>query len=605
MNIWRIGTRWKLIKRIIRQYLERKIQRRMILNFVGLGVLPIIIVSIILIQLTENTVRSYIFDRNLEIARGAKKEIELFIEKPLTILGTLLQTRDILEMERFTQSRIINKIYQKYNQIFQKIFILDPSGKAIVTTSFGEEFKDYSMETYFNVAMQADTFFSQVDFTPSRFPVMQISLPIMKYNTVEGVLVGEIDLKFIWNLVDTIKVGRTGSAFLISSDGSVIAHHDKQLVLNRESYSNFFFYSELMDGNENVDIYEYQGKEMIAAYAPIADLRWGIIVQQTSIEAFELARKMRNRVTIFIFIMTLLALGLAYTTIKVITKPIEFLVQGVRKYAGSNLSHRIKVERHDELAVLANEFNAMADSLEKNQKQLREMERLAALSRFASLVSHEIRNPLNAMNINVQILRRLISQADSPPDNKIKYLNIITTEINRMNNLVTNFLAIAKQPELNLIRSDVHQILEEVVLILEAQAKSLGIQIKRSYAGDSLYGMFDHNQLKQVFHNILLNAFEAMPNGGLVTVSTSILNSKNQTTTERSKLLIEFDDTGHGISKQNMNEIFELYYTTKKTGTGLGLAIAKQIIEGHRGDIRVESEEGIGTHVLIELPLDG
>lgn len=577
----------------------------MILNFVGLGVLPIIIVSIILIQLTENTVRSYIFDRNLEIARGAKKEIELFIEKPLTILGTLLQTRDILEMERFTQSRIINKIYQKYNQIFQKIFILDPSGKAIVTTSFGEEFKDYSMETYFNVAMQADTFFSQVDFTPSRFPVMQISLPIMKYNTVEGVLVGEIDLKFIWNLVDTIKVGRTGSAFLISSDGSVIAHHDKQLVLNRESYSNFFFYSELMDGNENVDIYEYQGKEMIAAYAPIADLRWGIIVQQTSIEAFELARKMRNRVTIFIFIMTLLALGLAYTTIKVITKPIEFLVQGVRKYAGSNLSHRIKVERHDELAVLANEFNAMADSLEKNQKQLREMERLAALSRFASLVSHEIRNPLNAMNINVQILRRLISQADSPPDNKIKYLNIITTEINRMNNLVTNFLAIAKQPELNLIRSDVHQILEEVVLILEAQAKSLGIQIKRSYAGDSLYGMFDHNQLKQVFHNILLNAFEAMPNGGLVTVSTSILNSKNQTTTERSKLLIEFDDTGHGISKQNMNEIFELYYTTKKTGTGLGLAIAKQIIEGHRGDIRVESEEGIGTHVLIELPLDG
>ncbi len=577
----------------------------MILNFVGLGVLPIIIVSIILIQLTENTVRSYIFDRNLEIARGAKKEIELFIEKPLTILGTLLQTRDILEMERFTQSRIINKIYQKYNQIFQKIFILDPSGKAIVTTSFGEEFKDYSTETYFNVAMQSDTFFSQVDFTPSRFPVMQISLPIMKYNTVEGVLVGEIDLKFIWNLVDTIKVGRTGSAFLISSDGSVIAHHDKQLVLNRESYSNFFFYSELMDGNENVDIYEYQGKEMIAAFAPIADLRWGIIVQQTSIEAFELARKMRNRVIIFIFIMTLLALGLAYTTIKRITKPIEFLAQGVREYAGSNLSHRIKVERQDELAVLANEFNAMADSLEKNQKQLREMERLAALSRFASLVSHEIRNPLNAMNINLQILRRLINQADSPPDNKIKYLNIITTEINRMNNLVTNFLAIAKQPELNLIRSDVHQILEEVVLILEAQAKSLGIQIKRSYAGDSLYGMFDHNQLKQVFHNILLNAFEAMPNGGLVTVSTSVLNSKNQTTTERSILLIEFDDTGYGISKQNMNEIFELYYTTKKTGTGLGLAIAKQIIEGHRGDIRVESKEGIGTQVLIELPLEG
>jgi signal transduction histidine kinase len=598
-----IRTQWQLTKRIVRRYLERKIQRRMILNFMGLGVLPIIIVSFILIRLTENTVQSYIFDRNLEIARSAKKEIELFIEKPLTILGTISLSRDILEMERFTQSRVINKLLQEY-QIFKKIFILDRSGIAVVTTSFGEEFKDYSQEQYFNITMHADTFFSEIDFTPSRFPVMQIALPIKKYSTVDGILVGEIDLQFIWDLVDKIKIGKTGYAFLISSNGTVIAHPDKQLVLNRESFSHFPFYQELMTGHENINIYDYQGIEMLAAYSPISDLRWGIIVQQNEAEAFELARKMRYQVTIFVFIMALLALILAFMTIRRITKPLEVLVQGARKYAESDLTHRIKVKRHDELAVLANEFNKMAESLDKNQKQLRRMERLAALSRFASLVSHEIRNPLNAMNINMQILRRLITQADSPPEKKVKYLNIITSEINRMNNLVSNFLAIARPPELNLIRSDLHQILEEVILILEAQARSLGIQIKRIYRKGSIQGMFDHNQLKQVFHNILLNAFEAMPDGGMVKVTTMNLNSKKDKGKIKSKVLIKFEDIGHGIEKGKLSDIFDFYFTTKKTGTGLGLAIAKQIVEGHRGTISIKSKEGVGTQVFIELPIE-
>jgi two-component system sporulation sensor kinase A len=247
----------------------------------------------------------------------------------------------------------------------------------------------------------------------------------------------------------------------------------------------------------------------------------------------------------------------------------------------------------------------MAESLEKNQRQLRRMERLAAISRFASLVSHEIRNPLNAMNINMQILRRLISQADSPPDKKMKYLNIITSEINRMNSLVTNFLAITRPPELNLIRSDLHQILEEVILTLEGQAKSLGIAVKREYSDRSIFGMFDYNQLKQVFQNILLNAFDAMPDGGELIIQTVPGPRKRKGKPEAKGTEIRFIDNGAGIPKQKLSEIFEFYYTTKRTGTGLGLAIAKQIIEGHKGKIEVDSVEGSGTTVSITLPWEG
>ncbi len=604
MSSLRIGTYLKISKRNIRRYLERKIQRRLILNFVGLGVLPILIASFLLIGLTENTVQTYIFERNLEIARGASNGVSLFVKEPLTILNTMAQSRDIIEMERFTQSRYINKIQNSYS-IFRKIYILDRSGISVVTTSFGEELKNFQREPEYYVAITGNEYFSNVNFTPSNFPAMSIALPIRRYNTVEGILVGEIDLKNIWTLLDSIQVGKTGFAMLISAEGNAIAHPDKPRVLSRENFTQYPFFNALRNGEEGMSFYAENDVNLFATYVPVREFSWGIVVQQNEDEAFELVRKMRIQVTIFVSITTILALFLAFGTIRRITQPIETLVKGVRTYAEGDLSHRIKIERQDELVVLGDEFNKMAESLEKNQRQLRRMERLAAISRFASLVSHEIRNPLNAMNINLQILRRLISQTDSPPEKKMKYLNIITSEINRMNSLVTNFLAITRPPELNLIRSDLHQILEEVILTLEGQAKSLAVEVKREYSDRSFYGMFDYNQLKQVFQNIILNSFDAMKDGGQVIVQTMLNLDRKKGKSDFKGIQIRFIDSGVGIPKQKLSEIFEFYYTTKRTGTGLGLAIAKQIIEGHKGKIEVESIEGSGTTVIITLPWEG
>ncbi|OPX32753.1 hypothetical protein B1H10_07100 [candidate division KSB1 bacterium 4484_188] len=329
-------TRWKIVKRLLSRYLAQKISRRMILNFVGLGVLPIIIVSFVLINLTQSTVQSYLFQRNMETAKRASDEISMFIKEPLTILTTLVQTRDILEMERFTQSRVINKI-KASNAIFRKIFILDQFGRAVVTTSFGEEQKDYSEEVAYRIAMAGQVYYSQVYFTPSSFPVMLLALPIKKYNSVQAVLVGEIDLKTIWDLVDNITIGKTGNAFLLSSDGSVIAHPEKQRVLKEESFATYPFFQEMVKNKEGITFFSRQDAQMIAAFASISELGWILVVQQPEIEAFDLARKMRNRVIVLVVLTTLLAILLATATVKRITSPIEFLVAGVREYARGNL----------------------------------------------------------------------------------------------------------------------------------------------------------------------------------------------------------------------------------------------------------------------------
>lgn len=597
----RLNTRYRVLKRVFRHFLTRKFSTQLVLTYMALGALPIVIVGIILISLTQTTVESYIFQRNLETARRASNEISLFIREPLTILHTLAQTRDILDMDRFSQSRIINRIKEE-NSLFRKISVLDSSGIVVATTSFGEEFENYRHLEFYRIAIRGKEYFSDVYFTESSFPVMQIALPVIRFNQVIGILATEIDLKNIWDLVDNITIGKTGNAFLLSAEGIVIAHKNKEKVLERENFASYRFFEDLKQNREGTTQIFIENQPLIIAYFPIPVLHWGIVIQQSQKEAFSLAKQLQYRVFFFVGIMTIVAAFLGIMGVRRFTRPLNELVKGARVYANGNLEHRINMQRKDELAELAHEFNAMASSLSRNQKELQRMERLAALSRFAALVSHEIRNPLNSMNINMQILKRLIYRKDIVPEQKIKYLNVLSEEISRINELVTNFLTITRPPELTLILTDIHQILNDVVLVQRARAISSGIAIRTEFVNGPVLGMYDHSQLKQVFHNIIVNAFEAMNEGGELELRTEILNSASSE--EKSKIRIYFKDTGVGISESEIKDIFDFYYTTKKTGTGLGLAIAKQIIEAHKGSILITSKPGEGTVVTVELNVE-
>jgi nitrogen fixation/metabolism regulation signal transduction histidine kinase len=464
--------------------------------------------------------------------------------------------------------------------------------------------KNFSNELFFQTALRGEEYISDVYFSSSRFPLLTIAEPVQKLNQVVGVLSAEIDLKSIWTLVDSITIGNTGFAFLLSAEGQVLAHRDKDKVFRREDFSQYEFFQELKTNRDNFITYIFQEEESILVYEEIPQLNWGVVVQQSQREAFTLARQMQSRVLYFTLLTVLIAVVLGILSMQRLTKPLLQLVQGVREYGSGNLEHKIEMKTQDELAELAQEFNSMASSLMKNQKKLQRMERLAALSRFASLVSHEIRNPLNSMNINMQILKRALLRPDISPERTIKYLDVISSEITRINDLVTNFLTIARPPELNLIRSDLHQVLDEVIIIQKAQARAEGVKIRRSYTPEKLTGMFDYNQLKQVFHNIIINAVEAIEDEGTLSIKSKIIKKETSDSEVEYSARIEFKDNGTGIPKEIINEVFEFYHTTKRTGSGLGLAIAKQIIEGHKGSIYIRSKVGEGTSVFIELPID-
>jgi len=217
------------------------------------------------------------------------------------------------------------------------------------------------------------------------------------------------------------------------------------------------------------------------------------------------------------------------------------------------------------------------------------------MSTWAGALAHEIKNPLNTMRLNVDLLKEDWEQsADSPRENANKRLNALDKEIGRLEEILNDFLRYARLPKPNLEKTNITLPLNELLDFTEPEAQQLGINVVRQFA-DGLPDVYiDKSQIKQALINILLNAYQAMPDGGEILVKADIMDSS---------IVADIVDNGEGIPENRISKIFDLFYSTKEDGTGLGLPIAKRIIEMNNGEIRVKTQEGKGTTFSILLPI--
>ena len=230
--------------------------------------------------------------------------------------------------------------------------------------------------------------------------------------------------------------------------------------------------------------------------------------------------------------------------------------------------------------------------------QLRRADRLSALGQLSAGLAHEIRNPLGAIKGAVEIL-----EEDYPPGHpKAEFYAIILKEVQRLNEVVTNFLSFARPVELRFAPLDLREVLTSLEGLISGQARAHQVQIFTSFHDGPARVMADEALLKQAFLNLMLNALEAMPAGGDLAISTRL---SGEGAAPGEWLDVAIDDTGHGIPEGDLARIFDPFFTTKTEGTGLGLAITYRIVENHRGSIRVLSQVGKGTTMVVTLPLEG
>jgi two-component system, NtrC family, sensor kinase len=303
--------------------------------------------------------------------------------------------------------------------------------------------------------------------------------------------------------------------------------------------------------------------------------------------------------------------------------PVARVIDGTRVLASGNLSHEIQVTSSDEIGNLAQSFNAMArdlararkellqwsetleEKVEQKTQELREtqahavhMEKMASLGKLSSMIAHELNNPLSGILTYAKLIRKRLSQ-DEPNrerlDLAVRDVTLIADEAKRCGDIVRNLLYFARGQEGEYAECDLMDALRRCLRLVQHQIDMQSVTV--DFAGPEIAPRIicDANQIQQVVLAMVINAIEAMPDGGTLAISLSFSSSH---------AFLRIRDTGIGIAPADLSRIFEPFFTTKEggAGTGLGLSIAYGIIRKHGGNISVQSEESKGSTFLIMLP---
>lgn len=232
------------------------------------------------------------------------------------------------------------------------------------------------------------------------------------------------------------------------------------------------------------------------------------------------------------------------------------------------------------------------------EQELRKRDRLAAAGSLAAGVAHEVRNPLSAIELNLRLLREEVAQAGALTGDVSDYFDILSVETQRLNRITTSFLQLSRPDRIRKDHMAVLGPLQQALRLLEPEAKTKHIrfQVNLEHGQAEIAG--DATKLEQVYLNLLINAMQAMPNGGTVRIESRFHQGDDDASIE-----VVIADEGEGVAAENMDRLFDPYFTTRNDGTGLGLAIADRIISDHGGAIAVESSSGQGTRFAVRLPV--
>jgi len=346
----------------------------------------------------------------------------------------------------------------------------------------------------------------------------------------------------------------------------------------------------------------------IAAYEPIKNTQGDVIgVLSVGILEDKFTDMRKKAISMFLGITLagmIVALIISSFLAKGILKPISDLVSASRRWAKGDFDHQVEITRKDEIAKLEKTFNFMAVSLKERDDKLREYtnlqimksERLATIGQLAAGVAHEINNPLGTIAIYAQMA---LDDLGKDNDSCRESLAVVMKQTNRAGRIVKDLLEYARQSEPEMRILNINDVLTQAIAIITHPAELQNIRLIADLASETPDIRGDSDKLQQVFVNIIVNALQAMPEGGELTVRTRMI--------EDSKFMeIEITDTGCGIPQEHLSKLFDPFFSTKRTGkgTGLGLSVALGIVEKHNGVIDVKSKIGEGSTFTIRLPGD-
>jgi two-component system NtrC family sensor kinase len=582
--------------------------------FVPFGLLTIFSVSMSKGMMKKGTIAH--LQNLVEVKETA---IEQWLKERVSDGMTIVESQEIKSLNPKRIEPFLSLV-KHFERAYLEIWVLNSKGQLVSGNLFKNSFEK---EEWFQRAIKEETFILRPTLQPKSLqPAITISFSIKDARGRPiGVLKELVDLTYISELISESKLGETGKLFIVSPQGEFVLYN-RLIELLKKGTTRVPYLEKIQFKPTYTGVYkDYMDNEVLGSWKWIPNLRCYLIAEQDTKEAFYKIDLLVKKAFIIFVISTLLILGISYWVIGRVTSPIKHLSETVALFANGHFGETVSTSRQDEIGRLIAGFNVMAEKLKKaykelegeveasnkeleiayqmlkqRQEQLIQSEKMAALGQLSAGIAHEIRNPLTSIKIFIQSLEKEIDL----DENQEEDFRIIMKEIDRINENITRFLNFAR-PEEPLFQSiNISALVKNTVNLLAAKLKNSGICLDISLLDEHPTVEGDPKQLAQVFLNLLLNAVEAMPQGGTLTISSAVkVNPDNR----KESLQLIIKDTGHGIPEKDQPYLFDPFFTTKAGGTGLGLSIVYSIIQKHNGRIEVESELGKGSSFVLSLPI--
>ncbi len=580
------------IKRSLLSLFYRKLWVRIAIILLAIVTVPVVLLGILLINTSQQAVRNSVLNNYQQIVMRAAEEIGLFVKRPQDILNTTAAMLGVVYPAPWKQETVLVELV--LNQpIFMRAVSVDLLGNELAGSELGRGQRwDYPKEAL-EEAIKRGTYASRVKLLDNHTPFLTIAVPIKKMGKTTGALIGDVNLRGIWEIVDNIKIGNTGSAFLISNDGALIAHPDKKKVLRNENLKSQKEVQSVLAGRTGaIELEDKLEGKLISAYAPVPGLGWGIVLRQKQDEAYLFSKVMKMQSWIIIILSELAAIIASIFIGKALERPIKTLASRIKSVAAGDLDHKIKIKIRDDMGELIRSFNDMTKKL----KRAKERERLSAIGEAVAWIVHELKNSL----VSIKTFIQLFPQRHRDEKFVDRFSRLVPQEVNRLERMFKELSDFSSHYDLRIAKIDVNKIIDGILEIMRDKFIEKKIDIKYNPQNNNFHLEADPERLKQVFMNLIINSINAMPEGGLLTISIEQANRESLSNPTYIEVIIK--DTGKGISREAQEKIFEPFRTTKNGGMGLGLTISRKIIEQHRGQINVESETGRGTAFIVRLP---
>ena len=557
------------------------------------------------------------------LAEVKELAIEQWLKERIQDGMTIAESQEIKSLDPKRMKPLL-VLLKNFERSYLDLWVLNLNGKIV--SSDGHHSKNsFEKEEWFQRALRDGAFITTpppVFHDQTTQPTITIAICIKDTEgRVIGVLRKIVVLTFISELISESNLGETGKFYVVDTKGNFVLHSGiAELV--QKGITRVPYFEKSRPTEVYTAVYDdYMGNKVLGSWKWIPSLRCYLIGEQDTKEAFRDIEHLVNSAMIIFIASTLLIVGISYGVMGRTTGPIKRLSEMVTSFANGHFGKTLSTSRRDEIGSLVAGFNVMADKLKKahaelegkvdasnkeleiayqmlkqRQEQLIRSEKMAALGQLSAGIAHEIRTPLTSIKIFIQSLAKEIDL----DENQKEDFRIVMREIDRMNEHITRFLNFARPEEPLFQAINVTALVKDAVNLLAAKLRSGGIRLDISLPEEHARVEGDPRQLAQVFLNLLLNAVEAMPQGGTLTIHSAV---KVNPDSHQDLLQIVIKDTGHGVREKDRPYVFDPFFTTKEGGTGLGLSIVYSIVQKHNGRIEVESESGKGSSFILSLPI--